>query len=650
MSAAGGLHRLPVRMLSDIVSARALDRILNDAAQARGRTPQTLDATMMEEILKNEVFKRLQLSVPAPLAKRRVMDVLSELSKTTQERVLVPSVNPLLEIEEQAKRYSLYFDWPETQRLRGVLSVAQQQFDNGQDISALVQEGQGMLDLLDRRLQEGLVTQKQDLAELKASYERVQGMGVKEVRRLEKLIEQISEAQSEGTLLTAEVERARNITFKLRKQLESSVVQPLEGAGNQPAVLDVEAQARVLAMEQEHVTRLLGDLSNEFATLIRFDAHLQARSEQLQQHLVAGNLTEEMVSQWRSELQSARQALIAQQSAQLQQIQAQLAPLPDSAPRQEALTALEVARVTLSSGGLATEELRDLVSMVGALQSGSGSAEGMLEDQRLLTEIERTARDVPGALDELTPLLAKARDAMNRGERVNQDELWNALERKMGEAAQQRQNFDARADYVIRQYDEVRSLAGETIQRLGRLADALRAQRRLGPMSASARQRYATTLEEAEALLNEAEAEYRAAQEVTASFGEEALSGLLDVFDFGVGDSAGTSEGLFNPTDSSDDEFILSDPTPVAGLGDNGLPHNAWTARSGSLVLGPADPAASHMAALLGQAERLGIRRAHFEDQSGLWSATQTPDGEWRIARASDIETLDQNVGDWLNP
>ena len=37
------LTRLPVRMLSDLVSPRALERILLDAAQARGKRLDTLD-------------------------------------------------------------------------------------------------------------------------------------------------------------------------------------------------------------------------------------------------------------------------------------------------------------------------------------------------------------------------------------------------------------------------------------------------------------------------------------------------------------------------------------------------------------------------------------------------------------------------------
>ncbi|MFC6749719.1 hypothetical protein [Deinococcus aquaticus] len=174
----GSLHRLPVQMLGDLVSPRALERILQDAAQARGTSIEQLEVQVLEDILKREVFKRLQLSVPAPLAKKRVSEVLNELMKTTQERQLpTPTISSLLGLEDGARRFTLYFDWPETQRLRGVLSVAKQEEKEGRDIAALVLEGQNLIEVMDRRLREGLVEQAQDLAELKATFARVQGMG-----------------------------------------------------------------------------------------------------------------------------------------------------------------------------------------------------------------------------------------------------------------------------------------------------------------------------------------------------------------------------------------------------------------------------------------------------------------------------------------
>ncbi|WP_051935477.1 hypothetical protein [Deinococcus sp. YIM 77859] len=611
------LHRLPVRRLGDLISPRALERILADAAQARGLTPETLDARTLEDILKREVFKRLQLSIPAALAKRRISDVIAELLVAAPAvPVAAGGEDALHTLEEGARRFALYFDWPETQRLRGVLGVARQQAQAGGDLTPLLREGEDLIALMERRLLEGLVTQAQDLAELKAAFQRVQGMGGKDVRRLESLIAQVEEAQGQGVLLPAEVERARAITFTLRRLLESSVVQPLP-PGSEPVPLDPEAQARVLALEQEHVARQLADLAREFGPLLHARPDLEERVRAARAEQSRGTVKAEMVSAWRSELEAAREAVLAEQRAELAQMDTRLAALGDRPAAQEARVALDVARLTLAGGGLATDELRDLRGTLTALETAPEAAPHLLEAGRELAEVERAARDVPGASAELAPQLAAAREALARGERVSTEALWVVLERRMAEAARERLDFDARADRVIREYDTVRHLAGETIQKLGRLADALRAQRRLGPMSADARERYAQTLEGAEALLAEAHAEYRAAQEVTASFGAEALSGLLDVFDLG------------------------GEPAPD-------LPADTWLVRDGVLTAGGTDPAAQGVAALLQQAAHLGVRALRLEDERGVWAARQDGAGGWRLARGPDAEAIEARAGGWL--
>ena len=699
--ASASLQRLPVQMLGDLVSPRALERILQDAAQARGSTLDTLDPAMLEDILKREVFKRLQLSVPAPLAKKRVSEVLNELMKTTQERQL-PSlvVSSLGGLEEGARRFTLYFDWPETQRLRGVLSVARQEEKEGRDISALVVEGQNLIEVMDRRLQEGLVEQGQDLAELRATFARVQGMGGKEVRRLETLIGQIDEAQSQGTLLPGEVERARNITFNLRKLLESSVVQTVQNVDTaeiptSATILDPDAQARVLALEQAHAAQQLGTLEREFTALLDARPDLRAQHDALRGLQHGNQLTADTVENWREQLKFERDTVLAEQRSRLAQLETALAGVVSSADMR---IALDSARHLLDMGSLATDELQELSAMHESLQAGV-NAQSQLAAQRELLDIERSARNVLGASAELAPLLAQARAELAQGRAADVTALWSLLERRMGAAAQEREDFDARADRVVQEYDTVRSLAGETTQQLGRLADTLRAQRRLGRMSAQARERYEQTLLDAEALLAEAHAEYRAAQEVTATFGQDALSGLLDVFDFE--EAADTSLLAAAPTPAPDpfaalgtlpaapvtppvtapapaptlsasalfDTLLSSIGTPAAAPASApaepdasaagfSLPQvptpdseavDTWLFQHGQIHHGPHEPAAQGMLALLTQATALGLQRLDMNDATHVWSARSSAPGEWRIGRAVTWTALDERVGPWLD-
>ncbi|MFC4426883.1 hypothetical protein [Deinococcus navajonensis] len=640
----GGLSRLPIKMLGDLVSPRALERIMHDAAQSRGQDVNDLDVSTLEDILKREVFKRLQLSVPAPLAKKRVSEVLNELMKTTQERLLPAfAESPLPELEEGARRFSLYFDWPETQRLRGLLGVAREEEKGGRDISALVQEGQSLIAVMARRLEEGLVAQAQDLAELRATFKRVEGMGSREVRRLETLLSQIDEAQSQGTLLPAEVERARGITFNLRKQLESSVVQPMPG-GSAPVILDPEAQARVLALELERSAQLLSGAEREFAPLLRARPALDTRREALRAQQQAGTLTAEQVEAWRTELTQARAELLETQRTEFQALEAELDALQAGA---EVRVVMDAARHGLLSGTLINDEVQELRSAHQALVSGGAAAGELLALQRELLELDRSARDVAGASEELAPMIADAQARLATGETINLTPLWTVLERHMGAAAQQREDFDARADHVIREYDTVRGLAGETTQRLGRLAESLRAQRRLGPMSAEARERYAQALEEAEALLAEAHAEYRAAQEVTSTFGQDALSGLLGVFDVGGDIFGGALDSApAGPTAASasfDPGFGFPAAAPLA---DETL--ESWVIEGGQIVDGSDDPGARQIVALLTQATGAGITRLDFRDASHDWAARAAAPGAWRLARAAQRMTLDQVAMTWL--
>ena len=685
------LHRLPVQMLGDLVSPRALERILQEAAQSRGSTLELLDIATLEDILKREVFKRLQLSVPAPLAKKRVSEVLAELLKATQERMLPAQGSQLPALEEAARRFSLYFDWPETQRLRGVLTVARQEEKDGRDIEDLVREAQNLIDAMDRRLQEGLIEQGQDLAELKAAFERVQGMGGKDVRRLDTLIGQIDEAQKQGTLLPGEVERARTITFNLRKLLESSVVQSVTPdqavIPTSATILDPQAQARVLALEQEHAAQQLSLAEREFAPLLQGRPDLREAYDRLRALQGGGQLTADLVEGWRSDLKVERERTLSEQRAQLARLEGALVQATATADMR---IALDSARHLLDSGSLATDELQELVDMQAALASGV-NASAQLETQRELLEIERSARNVAGASEELAPLLAQARAGLAQGQPVNVTELWTLLERRMGAAAQERADFDTRADRVIREYDMVRQLAGETTQRLGRLADTLRAQRRLGRMSAQARERYEQTLHDAEALLAEAHAEYRAAQEVTSTFGQDALSGLLDVFDFqestildpdpGVPPAAAPASSGFSaavpaaaPAASAASLFdtllsgasvtpspVPATPAPAATAPAAAAPFSfssaaaptepaeTWLFVQGQIQHGAHTLAAQGMGTLLHQASALGLQRLDMGDSTHVWSARSTTPGEWRLGRALNWTDLDEQVGPWLD-
>ncbi|WP_424952394.1 hypothetical protein [Deinococcus sp.] len=703
------LHRGTMKMLSDLISPKALERILSDAARERQTTLSTLDASTLQEILKQDVYRRLQLSVPAALAKRRVQEALDSLSQDQARQTIAGHSTQILTLEDQAKQFALYFDWPETQRLRALLSVARQTTAEGQDAEVLLQEGAELVDSLERKLSEGLVNQGQDLSELKASMSRLSGVGGPKVKRLDTLIRQISEAQESHTLLPAEVERALALALTLRKQVESSVVQQLGhdqkremtlslGLQGQDelvpfdlSLLPPEAQARVQTLEREHEARLLGELARDHAVALRLNPALDTDIQALRERSGAGEvLGEAALSDLRGRLSTARSVATGQQRQQLAELAGRLSRLGDhgdsdhgnggSDAVQVARQGLSVAEGTLQAGGLATDEIAQLAELVGTLENSDSLArERLMALQRDSFELERRAREVPGALNDLAPLIEAARGALAAGELADLEPLWGILERRMGEAAQQRESMDSRAARVMQDYDRYRHLAGETIQRLGRLADVLRAQQRLGVLSNDARGRYLQTLESAEALLTEAQAEFQAAREVTATFGADALSDLLGVFDsddFDHHDSAADllSTVSFAPPASPPAVIVARPPDPAAArqepveqgtqddpFGLNGLLGTLSAPATSHTAFGtpPAFPATAFSTAEHGlsglefaELEFAGPRRPEPGDRSPslprTWlvergQVTQgdlTPAGDWRTQTDCEADVL----------
>ncbi len=535
------LYRVPLRLLGDLMSTKALERLFTDGARSRHTDLEGLNRDQIEEILKREVFRRLQLSVPAPLAKRRVQEVLDALTSE-------PAVNEggledratLDSLEASVRRFALYFDWPESQRLRALITVVRGELEQNRRPVQLLQEGLDLVGALDRRLQEGLVGQASDLAELKADLNRFSAVGGPKVRRLESLLRQVEEAQTQGTLLPGEVERARKLTLDLRKLVESSVITrtshgELTPAEDAPVLVDLnllpqDARERLTGAERESQARELADLARQYDDVTRLRPDLREQVQALRARFEGGELVAEGIVGLREILAGTREEALRAQGLELDALQARLDVLGAAAPEATGL-ALRVARGTLEGGALITEALSELSATIATLeQQDAGSAAKLLALQHETFELERAARDLPGALEELAAPLQAARDALAAGQLPDLAPLWAVLERRMAQAAQQREGLDARADKVITDYDVYRHLAGETIQRLGRLADTLRAQRRLGALSSDAREKYGQTLEQAEALLDEARAEFEAAREVTSAFGVDALAGLLDVF------------------------------------------------------------------------------------------------------------------------
>ncbi|MER3444744.1 MAG: DNA repair protein RecN [Meiothermus sp.] len=217
--------------------------ILEEGVRRLGVDPDRLDVGQAESILKRLVYRELQANRSPAEARGLVDSLLKELREQAGTEV----GGGLAALESGFKRFSLYLDWPEVARLRGILSVLRKE-PEGAEASRMLREGQELLQQLEERLQSALLRQTRDIADLQAVFERVKMIGGPKIRRLDSLIRQIQEAHSGETLAQAEVERARTLAAELRKLVESSAISAPRNA-TEPALFVEDEDEPVVAAE-----------------------------------------------------------------------------------------------------------------------------------------------------------------------------------------------------------------------------------------------------------------------------------------------------------------------------------------------------------------------------------------------------------------
>jgi chromosome segregation protein len=231
------VYQATLKLLEADPNLKTVQPSLDEGLSKLSKTPSTATVRDLEKALKSSVYKQLQVALPPANAKNLVQDLINRLSElealenapasaAANGAATAPSAAPnnLAALEAGLKRFNLYFEWPEVQKFRSQLNVLREQQALGRNAPELVRDAGGQLEALERKLQDMLVRQAQDIAELKNGFERIKSIGGPRVKRLESLIEQIAEAQGSSTLAPAEVERARKLVLDLRKLVESSVV------------------------------------------------------------------------------------------------------------------------------------------------------------------------------------------------------------------------------------------------------------------------------------------------------------------------------------------------------------------------------------------------------------------------------------------
>lgn len=424
------LYQNLFRSLEPFLGAKT-QSILEEGVRRLGVDPDRLDVTQAESILKRLVYRELQSNRTPAEARSLVDGLLKEL----REQSGGEEGGGLTALEAGFKRFSLYLDWPEVARLRGIMSVLRKE-PEGSEASRMLKEGQELLRQLEERLQSALLRQTRDIADLQAVFERVKMIGGPKIRRLESLIRQIQEAHSGETLAQAEVERARTLAAELRKLVESSAisaphnatepalvvededepvvaVEPVvetdapEAAGEVGGAWDIvidldslsqEQQSRIREIDLAEERRRLETLKERYAAVLS-RAAVAEELARLEAELAQGNLLGEALSALEQHLKSAQAEAISEARARYEWLTDRMRQLSSPAHRDDidtAKLAALAARLTVAwetlQGGAVPQDLLELAEDMQALEAETRSRRENRERLARLSQVLEALR------------------------------------------------------------------------------------------------------------------------------------------------------------------------------------------------------------------------------------------------------------------
>jgi chromosome segregation protein len=226
------VYQATVEELEALLSPRVVSRSLQEGLKLVGKSPDSVDLTDLEKILKAQVYRQLQVAMPVSEAKTRINDILNKLKSLEEEQVrntsskqdLSAQAHALADLKEKLKPFNLYFEWPEVQKLRAQINLLEAEQAGKRTADKLVLDAREQFKLVEQKLEGELVAQDKELVELEHALEAVKTLGGPKVRRLEALVGQIRDSQNSRQLAQGELERARKLALDLRKLMQSTVI------------------------------------------------------------------------------------------------------------------------------------------------------------------------------------------------------------------------------------------------------------------------------------------------------------------------------------------------------------------------------------------------------------------------------------------
>ncbi len=568
---ANPVYQATIKQLEGVLSPRVASQSLQEGLKKLQKTPDTVAVEDVETILKAQVYRRLQVTLPPDKAKdavQRLLEGLRDVPKggaadTADTGVdLQAQARDIGALKDALKPFNLYFEWPETQKLRAQLQLLEAEQEAGRDAHELIDEARAQLGVMEQKLEGQLVTQAKELSELKDAFKQVKSLGGSKVRRLENLIGQIESAQEGRQSAPSEVERARKIATDLRKLVASAVLEPSEETSAAPSqenltsVQTSRVSEELKRLDLENDVRELERLTGEFANLFLFEPALAEHIEGARATLAAQTPLGERLGELRERLVQAQTALRDELRTELGDIAAYVKTL-DDVDTHELEVALPITLSVLETTLPAradVQRVRDLYSLL--------TAEGTDDPERAaqIAELHGLESEAAAYLEldddaatQLALLLDASRTQLEVGrEAADLSQAWPLLKEVREVVAQRAVTFEPRLDAALEAFGPIASLNTDETLSVKRTLRHLDAQRTaFGRVAPRMQAQLITALSEAEATLGELQGVWEATRAVAGQL----VSG--NMFDDIL--------GIFGSDEEAEDEGVdTADPEAAA--------------------------------------------------------------------------------------
>lgn len=415
---ANPVYQATIEELEAVLSPRVVSRSVKEGLNQVGRTPDTADIDDIEKILKSQVYRQLQLTMPVTRAKEAVAEMIERLrlvsagegaAGTSAEGGLEEQGRELGRLQEALKPFNLYFEWPEVQKLRAQIQLLEDDHSAKRQSPALLRGASEQLQIVMQKREDQLVLQARDLGELQETLDEVRSVGGPKLRRLETLVNQVKAAQENRQLASAESDRALRLARDLRVALEAenaeqpaaapatataeAVQTPPDTAEAEPPPLGTAEEASAPAAEvelsepldvdSEEAELLAGDpppldeatterirkidlnaeqrelrqLETDYSEVLAYMPALAQRFVELRSELDEGRSVEFVLATFGADMEATKLALREDLKEELDEV---LAWLPDLKPEVDTTELEQAVRVTLGILSTALPSLADV--------------------------------------------------------------------------------------------------------------------------------------------------------------------------------------------------------------------------------------------------------------------------------------------------